>query len=405
MLINKNILGIFIFILLLFVFLIGGAHIIKAQTTFTPSVGIGDSNFQAGSGVEITGLSIADYIIAVYKWSIRVIAILAVIVIMVAGFRWVSAAGNASVIGQAKNQMIDAFIGLILVIGANLLLYFINPALVRFNDLSITHIKKVSLDNYDFPIEQAIMPNIWDESEKQPNIKASACGIQAVDQEDGRTYLGVKCSSAGVPGASIRKPCVLQFSLTSQDYQDDINKKADIAEYLADIYYLGKDSGYNVESGCISRGSVFKYMIPIYGLIEAATTTYGKVSLPFRDDPTVMYDFALDPSTNCGVKKGEGDIIKNKIGMKVGIKCPNSNSTCVFALVNVTDDKINKTAVKFYSFCKPDSGMPMCEPSERRVNCERYTNCKVSGCTNEIDASGKSICCQQAVDRAVLRNF
>lgn len=137
-----------LFIILLFVYFVIGCLIVNtvsAQTQFKPQISVGESEFQANMAIDISGLSFANYIIAFYQWSVRAIAILAVIMIMVAGFRWVTSAGNAPAISKAKDQMISAIIGLVLAIGANLFLYAINPSLVNFKPIAPTPITTIYL--------------------------------------------------------------------------------------------------------------------------------------------------------------------------------------------------------------------------------------------------------------------
>jgi len=57
--------------------------------------------------------------------------------IMIAGFRWLTAAGNASLITQAKDQITSALIGLLIGIGSYALLNVINPQLVSLRSLEI----------------------------------------------------------------------------------------------------------------------------------------------------------------------------------------------------------------------------------------------------------------------------
>ncbi len=107
---------------------------------FIPQVSIPGTNVQQGKLFNITGGSIGDYIIEVYKYSISAVAILAVVMIMVAGFKMVTSRGNASAITSAKSQISSALVGLVIIIFAYGFLSFINPNLVIFKDLTIKHV-------------------------------------------------------------------------------------------------------------------------------------------------------------------------------------------------------------------------------------------------------------------------
>ncbi|MFA5175541.1 MAG: pilin [Patescibacteria group bacterium] len=123
--------------------LIGGLLMIHsalaAEVQFSPQISF-PGFMNVGVSKNISGTTLAEFIIAFYKWSIGIIAFLAVIMIMIAGFRWMTAAGSAPQITQAKDQINSALIGLILAIGAYSLLSFLNPALVRFKSLEIENV-------------------------------------------------------------------------------------------------------------------------------------------------------------------------------------------------------------------------------------------------------------------------
>jgi len=111
-----------------------------------------------------------NYISQFYIWFARAAGIFAAVMIVFAGFQWIFAQGNASKIESAKSTMNGALIGLVLTIGAYLLLNTINPDLVHFNLLRLTNISKTTLSGLyckDVPgIEKLNIPD-------SPNF---ACG-------------------------------------------------------------------------------------------------------------------------------------------------------------------------------------------------------------------------------------
>ena len=114
-----------------------------SAVTFTPEVGIqGEGTYAITKGVGYEmgtnpGDTIFKYFGAIYSWGIRAVGIIAVVMMMVAGFQWMSAGGNAQAVAAAKGRMMNALMGLILIIGAYWLLSFINPALVQAPNLNI----------------------------------------------------------------------------------------------------------------------------------------------------------------------------------------------------------------------------------------------------------------------------
>lgn len=70
------------------------------------------------------------YIAAFYTYFLGAVGIIAVVMIMYGGFRWITAAGNPGRIGAAKETIQSAVIGLILALTSRLILQTINPDLV-----------------------------------------------------------------------------------------------------------------------------------------------------------------------------------------------------------------------------------------------------------------------------------
>jgi hypothetical protein len=71
-----------------------------------------------------------QYVLAFYNFSIAAGILIATILIMIGGMIWVTSAGNPGRIELAKSYIIDSIIGVILLLGAVVILRVINPALV-----------------------------------------------------------------------------------------------------------------------------------------------------------------------------------------------------------------------------------------------------------------------------------
>ncbi len=108
-------------------------HPTLAQTatvdTFTPEVPIPG----AFSGAqEVNDSLLAHYIQAVYIYFIWVVGIVAVVMVMYGGIRWVGAAGNPGQIKEARDIIDSAVIGVIIALVSVVLLNIINPKLTSF---------------------------------------------------------------------------------------------------------------------------------------------------------------------------------------------------------------------------------------------------------------------------------
>lgn len=89
---------------------------------------------------------VAEYILALYRFSIGIIVTLAMVMIVIGGLRWMAAAGNASTIGAAKDTIIRAIIGLLIALGSYTILFLINPELVNFRSIRVDLVRTVTAD-------------------------------------------------------------------------------------------------------------------------------------------------------------------------------------------------------------------------------------------------------------------
>lgn len=84
-------------------------------------------------GFEDSGSDLKSYIESVYKFGIWTVGIAAVLMITIGGFMYLTSAGNTSKMDVAKKVVTDAIIGLVVALGAYLILYVINPDLIKIN--------------------------------------------------------------------------------------------------------------------------------------------------------------------------------------------------------------------------------------------------------------------------------
>ncbi|PIR03308.1 MAG: hypothetical protein COV60_00930 [Candidatus Magasanikbacteria bacterium CG11_big_fil_rev_8_21_14_0_20_43_7] len=76
-------------------------------------------------------LHIGDFIQTIYRYGIVAAGILSVVMIMAAGFIWITSGGNAERIGSAQKKIAGSVIGLVLITLSYTLLNTLNPALVN----------------------------------------------------------------------------------------------------------------------------------------------------------------------------------------------------------------------------------------------------------------------------------
>lgn len=87
--------------------------------------------------------SLPVFVAKFYKFSIGLIAILAVIMIMFGGLQWIFASGNMGKVSDAKSTITAAIAGLILALTSYVILYNINPKLVNLELPGVSPIKKL----------------------------------------------------------------------------------------------------------------------------------------------------------------------------------------------------------------------------------------------------------------------
>jgi hypothetical protein len=102
---------------------------------FKPSTTIPGSEFVSNVEMDINSNSLGKLIVAIYNYGIGLVSVLAVVMIMLGGFKWIFAAGNATKISGAKSTIVSALVGLFLALGSWMLLYTINPALTTFKSI------------------------------------------------------------------------------------------------------------------------------------------------------------------------------------------------------------------------------------------------------------------------------
>jgi len=140
-----------------------------------------------------------EYIIQFYQWFARAAGIFAVVMILFAGYQWVTAQGNSSKIEKAKATLNGAMIGLVLTLGAYVLLNTINPALVRFKLLPLSNISKNVLATFyckDLPDNEEVLDKLppyqcgtkynipEDEREGTGYTESYCCGSTCRDTDD-----------------------------------------------------------------------------------------------------------------------------------------------------------------------------------------------------------------------------
>ncbi|MBN1778653.1 MAG: hypothetical protein JW816_00300 [Candidatus Buchananbacteria bacterium] len=87
---------------------------------------------------------IGQYIRVVFQYGVGLAAVLAVVMIMVGGFIWLTSGGSPDKVGKAKEYITSSLLGLFLALFSYSLLYALNPNLVNIQAIKIEKIVAVN---------------------------------------------------------------------------------------------------------------------------------------------------------------------------------------------------------------------------------------------------------------------
>lgn len=89
---------------------------------------------------------LGEYISIFYQFFVTSAGILATVMIILGGYRWIVAAGNAQKIGEAKETIISAVLGLVLALTSYILLNTINPAITSLKPLTVPALQQFTTE-------------------------------------------------------------------------------------------------------------------------------------------------------------------------------------------------------------------------------------------------------------------
>ncbi len=88
---------------------------------------------------------LANYIAVIYQYGIGLAAILAAVMILVGGFIWLTSFGSPDKISKAKEFIVGALTGLVLALFSYLILYTLNPNLVKNEALVVSGVETANM--------------------------------------------------------------------------------------------------------------------------------------------------------------------------------------------------------------------------------------------------------------------
>lgn len=209
-----------------------------------------------GDGKYVCEISwLGEYITLLYNYALKIGGILAAIMLMAGGALWLVSAGEANRISQAKDLISGSLIGLGILFSSFLILYQINPNLIKIKAITIGGVTGKDIDlilkNKDGGIAQTYAGTCataeeltngvsfyatgyckptWEDTEKfycfvAMNCSCPPCTAEAI--KDG------SCKQTSTGGRDPRKNCDKWFGKNHPNYQP-------CAAFTSDINYCNK---------------------------------------------------------------------------------------------------------------------------------------------------------------------
>ncbi len=127
------------------------ANVVLAQSKYIPLENI--PGLQSGESVELS-----TYLAAIYRAGLILASVLSVLMIVIGGIQYMTAGGNPGRLGDAKDRIWQAILGLLLVLGSYLILNTINPDLVKMELSSMKTLTTETAESLEYIAPPGAIP-------------------------------------------------------------------------------------------------------------------------------------------------------------------------------------------------------------------------------------------------------
>ncbi|MFA5076180.1 MAG: pilin [Patescibacteria group bacterium] len=225
-------------------------------------------------------IGIAQYIGAIYKFGVTTASVLAIVMIIIGGFIWLTSAGSQTRITQAKGYIGGALIGLVLALGSYTILRLVNPALTEFRPLRVLYLEEEKVDSgANFcPASTEDMP-LFDLNKKKQKVgDKGECGqdYKVGDAEATGTCPGSHCSGGGI--------CLMDASKDPKTLPDGRKQAVMACQYPEDACNKVVDEKVGNLSLPTSQGACDQINNQIAWSVSNPTGTCHWVDEPYSDD-------------------------------------------------------------------------------------------------------------------------
>jgi hypothetical protein len=197
----------FFLLLLLFVFVLGAIFFgLPDENTIAENEAVAQQKLEieyvtipGGEAAPRTveGTSLPEYVKYIFNFAILIIGLIALGMLIYAGVRYLTSAGDPEKLKGARSQILAAFLGLIILLSSYLILTNINPQLVVFD---LSGLKEITIKKPPAPLEiEQVTSSINVEIPPGPMIEGRIFSEERLEkiQETAQETLGIAIESAG----------------------------------------------------------------------------------------------------------------------------------------------------------------------------------------------------------------
>lgn len=260
--------------------------LITVSTVHAQTSGLNYQLLEKIPGTSGLGSDLPGYVSAIYKIALIVVTLSAVLMLSVGGFMYLTSAGNTSSISSAKTVITDALIGLVIALSAWLVLFIINPDLVK---VSLSTLPSVSGETYQTTPTDPTNPPSGSFTHAQATAALSAAGISVTSSGNCSDINNKTCTSLdGIPQSTItnviklKGACGCSFNVTGGTEVGhashgtgrpivDISESPTLNTYLQKELTAGKlSSTDSITKICASKTYVATTAYNCGGFVESA---------------------------------------------------------------------------------------------------------------------------------------
>ncbi len=326
---------------------------------------VGEATTAVSFGQKNVFTNFGEFIKWIYQYGIQVAGGLAVVMIIVAGFEWITSGGSPEKIGSAKKRIGGAMMGLFLAVMSYFILNMVNPYLVNFRLPKIWKVNTLGLvppycDDVQGGKKVGLEKGVYDKSTSE-----AECGKDYFVEGtgDGGTCKGMYCKGrdACVPfsvagnkkaAGKCSKEYLSIHYVADPSAQTSFKEKDGFLSYLGAVAEAhlklrvnepewldedGLDAGdYNTALAIMCDDSGSSY-IDVFNGLDKGLVTRSEVKVDQNNNPLAYWEYLLEISS-----------ASLQSGISGSYKCKQGGKAVGFYIKNEVDLEADAGDVKMY---------------------------------------------------------